>query len=82
MVLLDVISTKSWKSYVEDKFVMIKEDNFSMFRKPLSTALSGLTFMMESAAENELSCLDVRVHRLPSETFETSFKATNADSLR
>ncbi len=71
-VLFTVISPKSWKRYFEDKFVIINEVNLSTFHKLLSTALSGITFTLVSAVEKELPCLDVYVHKLRSETFETS----------
>ncbi len=71
-MLFAVISPKSSKRYFEDKFVIIKEDILSTFHKLLSTALSGITFTMESTTENELPFVDERVHKPTPETFETS----------
>ncbi len=75
------ISPKFWKRYVDDTFVVIKQDKLSTFHQLLNTALPEIGFTMETAAENKLPFLDVLVHKLPSGTFEASVytKATNAD---
>ncbi len=47
----------------------------------LNTTPHGITFTMETAAENKITFLDVLINKLPSGTFETSVykKATHAD---
>ncbi len=76
-----VISLKFWKRYVDDTFVVIKQDNLSAFHHLLKTTLPKIGFTMETAAENKLPFLNVLVHKLPSGTFEALVyrKATNAD---
>ncbi len=82
-VVFAVISPKFWKRYVDDTFVIIKQDNPSTFHQLLGTTLPGISFTMETATENKSPFLDVLVHKLPSGAFETSVyrKATNADML-
>ncbi len=49
-----VISPKLWKRYVDDTSVIIKQDNLSAFHRFLNTTLPGISFTMETAAENKL----------------------------
>ncbi len=52
-VVFAVISPKFWKSYVDDTFEIIKQDNLSAFHKLLNTTLPGISFTMETATENK-----------------------------
>ncbi len=81
IVIFTFISPKFWKHFVDDTFVIIKQDNLSAFHKLLNTTLPGISFQMETAAENKLLFLDALKHKLLSGTLETSVyrKATNTD---
>ncbi len=48
-----VISPKFCKLYVDDTFVIIKQDNLSAFHQRLNTTLPGISFKMETATENK-----------------------------
>ncbi len=74
-VVFAVISPKFWKRYVDDTFVIIKQDNLSTFQQLLSTTLPGISFTMETATESKSPFLDVLVHKLST----VYRKATNAD---
>ncbi len=53
-----VIFPKFCKLYVDDTFVIIKQDNLSAFHQRLNTTLPGISFTMETATENNLPFLD------------------------
>ncbi len=52
-VVFAVISPTFWKRYVDDTFVIIKQDNLSAFHQLLNTTLPGISFTMEEATENK-----------------------------
>ncbi len=66
-----IVKNISISSYSYATFVIIKHENLSVFHQLLSTTLAGISFTMETTAENKLPFLYVLVHKLPSVTFET-----------
>ncbi len=71
-VVFAVTYPKFWKRFVDDTFVVIKQDKLSAFHQLRNTTLPEIGFTMETSPENKLPFLDVLVHKLPSGTFEAS----------
>nr|VZI00482.1 unnamed protein product [Spirometra erinaceieuropaei] len=70
---------KFWARYVDDTFVVLKQEMVSNFHALLNSVLPDIQFTMETESNNQIAFLDVLVHRKVNGSLKTTVyrKATN-----
>ena len=71
-----------WKRYVDDTFVVVKEDRVDALHEHLNDQCPGITFTVERENGGRLPFLDIEVRRQQDSSVKTAVyrKATHTDS--
>ncbi|BHF76785.1 hypothetical protein SprV_0501988400 [Sparganum proliferum] len=81
--VLETYRPKVWTRYVDDTFVIIKQEIVQTFHNVLNSVSPDIQFTMEAERNNELPLLDALVHGNPNGHLKTTVyrKATNTRQI-
>ncbi|XP_059499415.1 uncharacterized protein LOC125448232 isoform X2 [Stegostoma tigrinum] len=80
---LPIIQPKLWVQYVDDTFVITKQNKLEETFKTINNTLTGITFTKEAENSNKLPFLDVTVQRTVNGELQSSVyrKTTHTDQI-